>query len=77
MSSGTGAVWDTCSLVGSPALKVFGALCPPVSCRQHILSPLHLQPLPQPPLQEKQGGLRAGWVGVIHVTVRENLKRSI
>lgn len=78
MSSGTGAVWDTCSLARSPALKVavFAAPCPPLSCRQHILSPLHLQPLPQP-ATAGQTGKAQGWVDGGYMGVNQGEKAKL
>lgn len=55
----------TCgSLSRGPALKVavFVVPCPPVSCRQYVVSPLCLQPLPQLAPARKTGKAQ-GWVG--------------
>lgn len=69
----------TCgSLSRGPALKVAVVLapCPPVSCRQYILPPLCLQPLPHLAPAGKTGKAQ-GWVGGAYMGVNQGKKAKL
>lgn len=66
------------SLSRGPALKAAASVapCPPVSCMQHILSPLCLQPLPQLAPAGKIGKAQ-GWVGAGYMGVNQGEKAKL
>lgn len=69
------------SLSRGPALKAAASVapCPPVSCMQHILSPLCLQPLQPLPQLAAAGktGKAQGWVGAGYMGVNQGEKAKL